>query len=157
MRAGGGAAVGVVTKGVDVHATLGIGIMASDVPGDGSGTVLGLLLEDNGAGDLGVTTDDSNYTSPVLATACPGTKAPLHRAAPAGSSQPSSQGFENPSGQIKCPSRLSDLAQLGWTDSSGGRGVCRRWGKSVQTQKLHTSLDHFDGFVSKVGGLLEVE
>lgn len=79
VRAGGGAAVGVVTKGVDVHATLGIGIMASDVPGDGSGTVLGLLLEDNGAGDLGVTTDDSN------------------------------------------------------------------------------SLDHFDGFVSKVGGLLEVE
>jgi len=60
VGAGRSAAVGVVTKSVDVDATLGIGIMASDIPGDRSRTVLALLLEDDGAGDLGVTTDDSD-------------------------------------------------------------------------------------------------
>lgn len=60
VGAGRGAAVGVVTKGVDVHATLGIGIMAGDVPGDGGRGGLGLLFEDDGASDLGVTTDDSD-------------------------------------------------------------------------------------------------
>ena len=60
MRASRGAAVGVVAKGVDVHATLGVGVMAGDVPGDGGRGGLRLLLEDDGAGDLGVTADDSN-------------------------------------------------------------------------------------------------
>ncbi len=60
MRAGGGAAVGVVTKGVDVEAALGVGVVSGDVVGDGGGSTLGLLLEDDGAGDLGVTTEDSN-------------------------------------------------------------------------------------------------
>jgi len=32
VRAGAGAAVGVVAIGMDVHATLSVGIMASDVP-----------------------------------------------------------------------------------------------------------------------------
>jgi len=32
MWAGGGATVGVVTKGVDVHASLGVGIVTSDFP-----------------------------------------------------------------------------------------------------------------------------
>ena len=32
VRAGGGAAVGVVTEGVNVHATLSVGIVAGDVP-----------------------------------------------------------------------------------------------------------------------------
>lgn len=32
VRAGRGAAIGVVTKGVDVHAPLGARIMARDVP-----------------------------------------------------------------------------------------------------------------------------
>ena len=32
MRAGAGAAVGVVTKGMNMHATLGVGVMASNVP-----------------------------------------------------------------------------------------------------------------------------
>ena len=32
VRAGGSAAVGVVAKGVDVHATLSVGIVAGDVP-----------------------------------------------------------------------------------------------------------------------------
>lgn len=60
MRAGRRAAVGVVTKGVDVEATLGVGVVASDVPGDGGGSRLRLLHKGDGAGDLGVTTDDSN-------------------------------------------------------------------------------------------------
>lgn len=60
MRAGRSAAVGVVTKGVDVEATLCVGIMAGDIPGDGGGLRLRGLLEGNDAGDLGVTTEDSN-------------------------------------------------------------------------------------------------
>ena len=61
VRAGAGAAVGVVTEGVDVHAALGVGIVAGDVPGDlGLGGLRG-LLEGDGALDVGVTTDDSDY------------------------------------------------------------------------------------------------
>lgn len=60
MRAGRGAAVGVVTKGVDVHAALGIGIMAGDVPADSGRRRLQLLLEGDDSRDLGVTADDSN-------------------------------------------------------------------------------------------------
>jgi hypothetical protein len=60
VGAGGGAAVGVVTKGVDVEAALGVGVVARDVVGDLGGSTLGLLLEGDGAGDLGVTTDDGN-------------------------------------------------------------------------------------------------
>ena len=58
---GGSAAVGVVTKGVDVHATLGVGVAAGDVPGDLGGLVLGVLLKGDGAGNLGVTTDDADW------------------------------------------------------------------------------------------------
>lgn len=61
VRASRGAAVGVVAKGVDVHAALGVGVVAGDVPGDLGRGRLGLLLEDDGAGDLGVTTDDANW------------------------------------------------------------------------------------------------
>lgn len=57
---GGGAAVGVITKLVDVHAALGIGIVAGDIPGDGGWGVLVGLLEGNGAGDLGVTAELCN-------------------------------------------------------------------------------------------------
>lgn len=56
----GGAAVGVVTKLVDVHAALGVGIVAGDVPGDGGWAVLVGLLEGNGAGDLRVTAELCN-------------------------------------------------------------------------------------------------
>ena len=60
VRTGAGAAVGVVTEGVDVHAALGVGIVASDVPGDlGLGGLRG-LLEGDGALDVGVTTDNSD-------------------------------------------------------------------------------------------------
>lgn len=61
VRAGRRAAVGVVTEGVDVEAALGVGVVASDIPRDGGGSRLGLLHEGDGTGDLGVTTDDSNY------------------------------------------------------------------------------------------------
>lgn len=60
MRAGAGAAVGVVAEGVDVHAALGVGVVAGDVPADGRLGGLGGLLEGDGALDVGVTTDDSD-------------------------------------------------------------------------------------------------
>jgi hypothetical protein len=46
-----------------MHTTLGVGVLSGDVPGDGGGSRLGLLLENHGSGDLGVTTDDGNYES----------------------------------------------------------------------------------------------
>lgn len=55
-----GAAVGIVTEGVDVHTALGVGVMAGDVPCDGRLCALRGLLEGDGAGDLGVPTEDSN-------------------------------------------------------------------------------------------------
>jgi len=54
---GGGAAVGVVTECMDVHATLGIGVVASDIPCDGGWGGLRFLLEGNGPGDLRVTSN----------------------------------------------------------------------------------------------------
>lgn len=65
MRTGRGAAVGVVTELVDVETTLGVGVVAGDVPGDGGGGVLVVLLEGDGARHLGVTTEDSNYMRSV--------------------------------------------------------------------------------------------
>ncbi len=60
VRAGRGAAVGVVAESVDVEAALGVGIVAGDVPADLGWGRLGLLLQDDGARDLGVTTNDGN-------------------------------------------------------------------------------------------------
>lgn len=68
VRTGAGAAVGVVTVGVDVEAALGVGVVAGDVPGDGGRGRLGLLLEDDGARDLGVTTDNADCEVPMLAS-----------------------------------------------------------------------------------------
>lgn len=68
VRAGRGAAVGVVTESVDVEAPLGVGVVAGDVPGDGGRGRLGLLLEDDGARDLGVTTDNADCKVPMLAS-----------------------------------------------------------------------------------------
>jgi hypothetical protein len=61
VGAGRCTAVGIVTEGVDVHATLGIGIMASDIPGNRGRRRLGGLLEGNRAGDFGVTTDTTDW------------------------------------------------------------------------------------------------
>lgn len=60
MGASGGAAVGVVTELVNVESTLSVGVVAGDVPGDGGGGTLVSLLEGDGAGDLSVTTENSN-------------------------------------------------------------------------------------------------
>jgi hypothetical protein len=56
----GSAAVGVVTELVNMHATLSVGVVASDIPCDGSWGRFGGLLEGNGPGDLRVTSDGSN-------------------------------------------------------------------------------------------------
>lgn len=55
------AAICVVTELMDVHATLGRGIVALDIVGDGGRRRLGLLLEGDGALDVGVTAEYSNY------------------------------------------------------------------------------------------------
>lgn len=60
MRTGGCAAVRVVTKLMDVNTTLSVGVIASDIPRDGGGGGLGVLLEGNSASDLRVTSDDGN-------------------------------------------------------------------------------------------------
>lgn len=61
MGAGRCAAVGVVTKSVDVEAALGVGVVAGEVPGNGGGVGLGGLLEGDSAGDLGVTAEECDY------------------------------------------------------------------------------------------------
>ena len=63
MRAGRGATVGVVAEGVDVEATLGVGVVAGEVPADGGRVGLGSLLESDGAGDLRVTPENSDYSA----------------------------------------------------------------------------------------------
>lgn len=60
MRPSRRAPVGVVPEGVDVHAALGIGVVARDVPGDGGGGALGFLLEGHGALDVGVAPEDGD-------------------------------------------------------------------------------------------------
>jgi hypothetical protein len=54
------AAVGVVAKGVHVHATLGVGVVASDVVGDGGGGGFAGLLEGYGALDVRVSAEDGD-------------------------------------------------------------------------------------------------
>ena len=60
MRAGRGAAVCIVAKGVNMHATVRIGVLARDIPRDGGRGGLGLLLKGDGTRNLGVTPDDSD-------------------------------------------------------------------------------------------------
>ena len=60
MWAGGGAAVGVVAKGVDVHASLGVGIVACDVVGNGRWARLRGLFEGYDALDVGVSAKNSD-------------------------------------------------------------------------------------------------
>jgi len=58
VRSSTGAAVGVVTELMDVHATLSGGVVPFDVVGDGGGGGFGGLLECDGATYGGVTTED---------------------------------------------------------------------------------------------------
>jgi hypothetical protein len=60
VRSGGNASVGVVAEGVDVHAALGVGIVAGDVPRHGGRAGLRGLLERHGALDTGVSTNDGD-------------------------------------------------------------------------------------------------
>jgi hypothetical protein len=61
VRSRAGAAVGVVAESVDVHAALSVGIVAGDVPCDLSVGGLVLLLEGDGALDVGVSTENGDY------------------------------------------------------------------------------------------------
>jgi hypothetical protein len=61
MRSRARAPVRVISKRVDVHATLGIGVVAADVPCDlGVGVLVG-LLEGDGALDVGIPAEDGDY------------------------------------------------------------------------------------------------
>ena len=55
-----GASVGIVAELMDMHAPLGIGVVAGDVVGDGGWGGLGALLEGDGAADGGVTAEHSD-------------------------------------------------------------------------------------------------
>lgn len=68
MRASTGAAVGVVTKLMDVEASLRIWVMAGDIPADGGRGVLIGLLESHLASDLGVSSEDGNWRVWMLDT-----------------------------------------------------------------------------------------
>jgi hypothetical protein len=60
VRTSRDAAVGVVAELVDVHASLGIGVVAADVVGDGGGRGLVALLEGHCPSDLRVSAEDSD-------------------------------------------------------------------------------------------------
>jgi len=60
VRTGTCATVGVVTVGVNMHTTLSIGIISSNVPCDGGVARLVGLLESDGSSDLGVTAEECN-------------------------------------------------------------------------------------------------
>lgn len=70
VRPGGGAAVGVVAKGVDVHAALGVGVVAADVVGDVRLGILGGLLEGHGALDAGISTEDGDCEGGMAVSSC---------------------------------------------------------------------------------------
>ena len=61
MRTSTGAAIGVIAKSVNVHTTLSVGVVASDIPFHRRGGALVLLSKGHGALDVGITTEDGNY------------------------------------------------------------------------------------------------
>jgi hypothetical protein len=60
VRTGASASIGVVTELMNVHTTLGIGVVAGDVPGNGGRGGFGGLLEGHLSGDLGVSPENGN-------------------------------------------------------------------------------------------------
>lgn len=61
MRPGRGTAVRVIPELMDMHASLGVGVVARDVVHDLGRARLGLLLERHGALDFGVSAQDGDY------------------------------------------------------------------------------------------------
>ena len=61
MWAGRCTPVGVVTKLMDVHPTLSIGIVSTDVEGNSGRRGLGALFEGYCTGDFRVTSKDGNW------------------------------------------------------------------------------------------------
>lgn len=57
-----GTAVGIVTELMNVHATLGIRVVAGDVVGDLGWARLGVLFKRHGPSDLGVSFQDGDCT-----------------------------------------------------------------------------------------------
>lgn len=56
-----GTSVGVVSELMNVHATLSVGVMACDVPGDAGGRALRALIKRDRALDVGVSAHDGNW------------------------------------------------------------------------------------------------
>jgi hypothetical protein len=73
VRTGTRASIGVVAKSVNVHTTLSVGIVASDVPGNGGVGRLRGLLEDDGTRDFGVTSENSDYIAQSVSDRLPKT------------------------------------------------------------------------------------
>lgn len=69
VRSSAGAAVGVVSEGVNVHATLRVGVVTGNVPFNGRGRCLAVLGEGDGALDVGVTTENGNCSSSAMVSA----------------------------------------------------------------------------------------
>lgn len=63
MRPGRSAAIGIVAKGMDVHASLGVGIAAIDVPRDCRLCILGRLFKVDDAFDIRVASKHCNCQS----------------------------------------------------------------------------------------------
>ncbi len=59
------ASIGIIPKGVHVHAAFGVGVVACNVPWDGRRGVLAALLKGNSALDVRVSTQDGDYNSPL--------------------------------------------------------------------------------------------
>lgn len=71
MWSSAGASVGVVTESMDVHATLGVGIVSADFISDGGWAALRILLESDGSLDVGVSTEDCDcIVASMLALLC---------------------------------------------------------------------------------------
>jgi len=68
MGARRSASVGIVTELVDVHATQGVRVIASDIESDGGGRGFTILDESDGSRDVGVPADDSDYIELAITT-----------------------------------------------------------------------------------------
>lgn len=60
MRSSGSTSVGIISKLMDVEASLGIGIVAADMISDLCGSRFGDLLEGDDPADFGITTKDGD-------------------------------------------------------------------------------------------------